>query len=217
MIQSCGDPCGCGKQSLDSALISVSQNGRKYIDLGIIKSKESKKYDFEDFRVAEKIHFVKVTGLSAQEFPYGFELMNLIAFKQKPVLVRMEKELIEKEDIVPVYATEHFILPDLLFEFNSSTINQSQQSMLDSVYTRITEVVVDKISILGHTDARGDEDYNMKLSNERAQSVKVYLLQKGVDQNLIITKGYGENMLLPKIDNLDLRNRRVEIEITIRK
>lgn len=72
-----------------------------------------------------------------------------------------------------------------------------------------------EISINGHTDNQGSDSYNQKLSEQRAKSVYEYLLKKGINNNKIKYKGYGETVPLTNNDTEENRkkNRRVEIEI----
>ncbi len=71
-----------------------------------------------------------------------------------------------------------------------------------------------------HTDARGSDAYNMKLSQARAQSCVDYLISKGVKKSSITAKGYGETQLLNKCKNnvtcpedMHQENRRTEVKI----
>ena len=72
-----------------------------------------------------------------------------------------------------------------------------------------------KIEIEGHTDNIGDEAYNLKLSNERAEAVVDYLLEKGVDKNNIIAQGLGESAPIAENETEEGRakNRRVEMNV----
>jgi len=69
--------------------------------------------------------------------------------------------------------------------------------------------------IQGHTDAYGNEDYNIKLSTSRAEAVKQYLINKGIDSSSLRAQGFGSSM--PIADNATnegrLQNRRVVIKI----
>jgi outer membrane protein OmpA-like peptidoglycan-associated protein len=71
------------------------------------------------------------------------------------------------------------------------------------------------VEIAGHTDSVGNVDYNVKLSERRASSVKQYLIKKGIDPNKVVTKGYGPTD--PVADNETeegrAKNRRVELII----
>ena len=57
------------------------------------------------------------------------------------------------------------------------------------------------IEIVGYTDDVGDDDYNLELSQQRAASVRDYLLSKGLDRNKIVTTDMGENMPVPATVN----------------
>jgi outer membrane protein OmpA-like peptidoglycan-associated protein len=76
------------------------------------------------------------------------------------------------------------------------------------------------IELSSHTDARGSDDYNMKLSQRRADGVKKYLMDKGIAENRIVAKGYGETQLVNNCgngvkcsDDEHLQNRRTEFKI----
>ena len=75
---------------------------------------------------------------------------------------------------------------------------------------------IKKMSIEGHTDDRGDADFNMKLSQARASSVSTWLSQHGVEQNRLESHGYGEEKPIKPNDTEEGRqaNRRVEFHVT---
>jgi outer membrane protein OmpA-like peptidoglycan-associated protein len=77
-----------------------------------------------------------------------------------------------------------------------------------------------KIELTSHTDSRGEDDYNMRLSDRRAQEAKNYLVEKGIPKNRIVAKGMGESELLNDCDDESdcdedqhAINRRTEIRI----
>jgi outer membrane protein OmpA-like peptidoglycan-associated protein len=72
------------------------------------------------------------------------------------------------------------------------------------------------VELAGHTDNVGSEAYNLKLSDERAQSVRQALIEQGIDPNRMISKGYGSSKPIVPNDNDDNRakNRRTEMIIT---
>ncbi|WP_423129551.1 OmpA family protein [Gaoshiqia sp. Z1-71] len=104
----------------------------------------------------------------------------------------------------------------VLFALNSFNLTSDASANLDKLVTVLKEFPDTDIEIQGHTDSSGSEEYNQKLSEQRAGSVSSYLLKKGVGQSRITTKGYGE--LSPKYDNATdsgrAQNRRVEFAIT---
>jgi OOP family OmpA-OmpF porin len=85
------------------------------------------------------------------------------------------------------------------------------KSLLDSVAVSLRKVADARIEIAGHTDSVGNDGYNMKLSQRRADSVRDYLIQQGVDGARLTARGYGETQ--PLADNATAdgraRNRRV--------
>ena len=72
-----------------------------------------------------------------------------------------------------------------------------------------------RIELAAHTDDVGDEDFNLKLSDERAQSAFEYLNKKGIAKNRMVPKGYGE--LKPAVPNSSdesrAQNRRLELRV----
>lgn len=105
---------------------------------------------------------------------------------------------------------------NLEFDFNSSRIRRSSHSDLDFLATELIKNPNYKVCILsGHTDNVGSESYNQRLSERRAEAVKTYLVNKGVNAANIETRGYGESQPLASNDTAAGRqtNRRVVIEV----
>lgn len=104
------------------------------------------------------------------------------------------------------------------FELGSSRLLQSSDQLLD----RVAEVLLNhnrlKLIVAGHTDDSGSVEFNEKLSLERAGSVKLYLVKKGVYPESIKVYGYGSRApaLNEDSDKARALNRRVEFRITTR-
>ncbi|MBY0346173.1 MAG: OmpA family protein [Neisseriaceae bacterium] len=86
---------------------------------------------------------------------------------------------------------------DGLFDFNKATLrpktSQELTDMADKVKEYGKQVNISKIVVIGRTDSIGSEAYNLKLSMARAESVKNYLVQMGVNPALIYAQGLGES------------------------
>ncbi len=81
----------------------------------------------------------------------------------------------------------------IFFEFDKSEITPRAEKQLDSVLYVLEEFPDISIKIESHTDARGTDEYNLQLSQRRAEATKKYLLEQGVELHRIISiKGYGE-------------------------
>ena len=105
---------------------------------------------------------------------------------------------------------------NLNFDFGKSTIRENSFPALDKLAKTLVEAKNWKIDIDGHTDDKGSDSFNQKLSQDRANAVKSYLVSKGVTADTIIATGFGETKPIVKNDsdaNRE-RNRRVEFKIT---
>ncbi|WP_428263580.1 OmpA family protein [Haliangium sp.] len=108
------------------------------------------------------------------------------------------------------------ILDKVYFEYNSDVIQKKSYGILDAVAaTLIGNPDISLVEIQGHTDARGSDSYNLRLSDRRAKSVRRYLIDKGVAPDRLTATGYGETQLIDKGNNeaAHAANRRVEFLI----
>lgn len=99
------------------------------------------------------------------------------------------------------------------FEYNSDALKPQASAQLKQLQLALTSESLrrDQFMVAGHTDAKGNPQYNKRLSLQRAESVKRFLVTNGVDANRMQTVGYGsEQLLIPDRPN-DPQNRRVEI------
>ena len=105
-----------------------------------------------------------------------------------------------------------FLMRNINFEFDSSVIDESSGAALDSLATFLNHNTLD-VEIAGHADDTGGEEYNMRLSLQRAESVKAALVARAVDPARISTAGYGDTLPVAPNDNDENKalNRRVEI------
>lgn len=107
----------------------------------------------------------------------------------------------------------------LLFDVDKSMLSSAASGNLAALAETLNKYPDTDVLIEGHTDADGAEDYNQRLSVERAQSVKAFLLGQNVSGARMTTSGYGETQ--PMADNTTAdgkaRNRRVDIAIYANK
>lgn len=104
---------------------------------------------------------------------------------------------------------------DLKFEFGSAVLKKKSEKMLDELVSLFQQLPEMTFQITGHTDNIGTDEYNQKLSEDRAMSVYKYFLKKGIPADHMTTKGFGSKY---PIDTNDTdagraKNRRVEIDI----
>ena len=104
---------------------------------------------------------------------------------------------------------------ETLFDFDKSVIKPAGKMALDAMVSDLAKVNVDTLIAVGHTDSIGTDEYNQKLSMRRVESVKAYLVSKGIPANQIKTEGKGESQPVASNKTREGRaqNRRVEIEV----
>ena len=104
---------------------------------------------------------------------------------------------------------------DAFFDTGKSVLKPDARAKLDDLVAKTKDVNLEVIIAVGHTDSDGSDAYNQKLSVARAESVKKYLVSKGIETNRVYTEGKGEKQ--PVADNKTkegkAKNRRVEIEV----
>ena len=107
------------------------------------------------------------------------------------------------------------VLEGINFEFNKATIKPEGKAILDKNVAVLSDDKTLDVSIEGHCDIIGSDEYNQKLSEARARSVYDYFLSKGIDASRMRTVGYGRSRPIVPNDSEANRakNRRVEINI----
>ena len=125
-----------------------------------------------------------------------------------PVGLRVDSTgcVIEKQTIV---------LQNVNFEFDSAQLTASAKESLLKVARGLSDQTSMKVEIAGHTDSKGSDAYNMKLSDRRAAAVREFLISQGVSSSQLSSRGYGEDD--PVADNSTetgrAQNRRVEFRV----
>jgi OOP family OmpA-OmpF porin len=117
----------------------------------------------------------------------------------------------------PAPVTETVVLKGVNFCFDCDTLSSEARQILDAnAMALINQRANATFEVAGHTDSIGSDAYNLRLSQRRADSVRSYLVQQGVDANRMSAVGYGESQ--PVADNGTeagrAENRRVELRIT---
>jgi outer membrane protein OmpA-like peptidoglycan-associated protein len=88
------------------------------------------------------------------------------------------------------------VIPGIEYDYDKATLRPASMKILDDVVDFLNLNNNLSVEISSHTDARGADAYNLKLSQERAKSVVDYLIQKGIKADRLIAQGYGETKLL---------------------
>jgi outer membrane protein OmpA-like peptidoglycan-associated protein len=108
---------------------------------------------------------------------------------------------------------QKLVLEGANFDFDKSFIRQEDFANLDQDVATLKEWGDVNVEVAGHTDSIGTDEYNMGLSLRRANSVRNYLVGKGLPADRLVVKGYGESQPVAGNDTPEGRfqNRRVEL------
>jgi outer membrane protein OmpA-like peptidoglycan-associated protein len=133
-----------------------------------------------------------------------------------------ERGSLDEQTADALRSGKKLILQNILFDYNKARLRGSSEKELDKLARFMRENADIKITVAGHTDAKGDSEYNLRLSRSRAQAVVNYVVSRGVDRSRLDYVGYGDkhpvarNVLESGEDNPMGRqlNRRIEISVT---
>ena len=121
-----------------------------------------------------------------------------------------------EEAVAKVEKKKIVITKRIHFEFDKSVIRPISFRILDAVVDIMKENPdIRKVRVEGHTDSKGSDAYNIKLSQRRSNSVRDYLISHGIEADRLVGVGYGETRPVATNDTAEGRaqNRRVEFTI----
>jgi OOP family OmpA-OmpF porin len=145
-----------------------------------------------------------------------------------PELVKKEAPVTPKAAAAPATpkpaAQKITLAADTLFDFDKATLRPEGKAKLDELVAKVKDIKLEVIIAVGHADRFGTDKYNQKLSEKRAESVKAYLVSKGMEPNRVYTEGKGKKQPVTKAGDCKgpkskkviaclQPDRRVEIEV----
>ncbi|MFI5148843.1 MAG: OmpA family protein [Bacteroidia bacterium] len=124
--------------------------------------------------------------------------------------------------MIPIIVGSKMVLNNIFFDFDKSTLRSTSHVELMNLIHLLKSNPAMKVEISGHTDSKGSDAYNQKLSEERANAVVAFLHGEGIEMNRMTAKGFGKSV--PAVSNTHSNgkddpagrqlNRRVELKIT---
>lgn len=132
-------------------------------------------------------------------------------------LARLEAERLEAERARLEEMINRIMLEDVYFDYDRSDLTENAKRLL----AQVAEILVNEnrfmVTVEGHTDARGTEDYNISLGARRSTVVRDFLIAYGVDGNRLASVSYGKER--PKVQGADeaaySKNRRAHFRVSI--
>lgn len=113
-----------------------------------------------------------------------------IRLESDGIVVESGDDLFKKLKLAPIH-----------FDFDRATIRPDAQIELMKIVEVMNQFQSLKIDVRSHTDSRGNDAYNMRLSERRAQATIQWMVRQGIDASRLTGKGYGESQLLNKCSN----------------
>ncbi|MEN0059905.1 MAG: OmpA family protein, partial [Bdellovibrio sp.] len=153
------------------------------------------------------------------------DLLYAAPMKPGDVLLTVTDALGDRQEtsirVVPVpKAQKEIILDNMEFVFNSNKLTGPSEKLLERNLRELSDVNIQRIVVIGHTDSIGSDEYNQKLSLRRAETVARELRRRlRVDANVVQAVGEGESRPIAtnNTDQGRQRNRRVELRLYYKK
>jgi len=174
------------KQPLAGALVSlVKVNG------GILKTETDENGAYR-FNLAKESEY----NVSAEKTNYRTDAENLAT-------IGLATSAVLKEDLYleAVVINKAIRIENIYYDFDKWNIRADAAVELDKLVKIMTDNPTIWIELGSHTDSRGKDNYNLDLSQKRAESAVQYIISRGINKNRITAKGYGETQLLNKCAN----------------
>jgi len=184
-------------------------------DLSTQKSNTELSSDIGAYQL--KVHLKHAYELRFEKAGYFAKVMTL------PALTLFKTDTLQNPEVfLKMFEVDKpIVIDNILYDFNKAVLKPASYVVLDELVNVLEMNPKIRIELSAHTDAMGSDVYNLKLSQQRAQSCVDYILSKGISAHRIMAKGYGEHMpiaanTLPDgKDNKEGRklNRRTEFKV----
>ncbi|MBI3518373.1 MAG: OmpA family protein [Bacteroidetes bacterium] len=199
---------------IDSAVVDIYLIDKKYDEPILVKSV-----------VTDKQGNYKTSIEAGQEYKIVAKKTGYLNTSTGSVINtknEIQDKTIETNFLLAKSSNKAITLENINYEFDRSDLSKSSTVALDTTLLKILQLNPDIIiEISSHTDNKGSDEYNLKLSQKRAESVVNYLVSKGIKSERLKAKGYGETMPVAPNKNKDgsdnpegrAKNRRTEFKI----
>jgi len=200
-------------------LLDENGNGIKNASITINYNESGKSNTFQvngdDGKYTAVIEVSKKEDITISVNKEGFAYNGLVI--EKEVLENNSNTILQTENLKmdTLLEGKSYNLSDIFFESESYELNKKSLAILLGFSNYLLQNTKISIAINGHTDDIGEDDKNLLLSQNRADAVKNYLIDKGINASRLKSIGYGEKK--PNVPNLNelnrAKNRRTEFEI----
>jgi outer membrane protein OmpA-like peptidoglycan-associated protein len=195
---------------------------------GLVLSESDKTPLTVEFNVYRFSDFIKVDSKTVNDGKYSQSLTDfgwyMIDFSAPGYLdvtdtvwvLNCKRKTIRKNYyLTPIEKGLTMQLNEIHFNFGKTTLSPDSYSALDKMATFLSKNPSLQVEVAGHTDSEGPDDYNLFLSQARAEAVLKYIVDKGISKDQLIAKGYGETKPVDTNETYAgmAKNRRVELVV----
>ncbi|MBE8720685.1 OmpA family protein [Sphingobacterium pedocola] len=203
---------------------------------GITRDKKTgEPLSFTTINLSDKAGKLVTTGSSDDKGVFGFDIDRNTAYLVLANKAGYMEDSVSVAGVIPQQDTtihvvlnlqpvnkvgEKFVLENIYYDFDKHNIRPDAALILDKLVTTLRNNPTLRIELSSHTDSRGSDSYNLKLSDRRAKSAVDYIVSKGIAVDRLVAKGYGETRLVNKCSNgvkcteqEHQQNRRTEVEV----
>ena len=160
----------------------------------------------------------KAVSLQAEKDDYFSKILRYPERQIAAIDTLLNPEICLKKFVL----NKPIVIENVFYDFNSAELTDTSKIVLIGIVDLMLDNPAIEIEFSSHTDSKGSEDYNMDLSEQRAQSCVTFLISNGISSSRLTSKGYGEskpiaaNTLPNGKDNPEGRqmNRRTEFRVT---
>ncbi len=131
-----------------------------------------------------------------------------------------EKVFVEDLSLGQIVLEKTIVIPNIYYDLDRAEIRSDAAQELDKLVQLLEDNPSIKIELSSHTDARSEDNYNLELSQRRAQAAVDYVVSKGISADRLLAKGYGESQLVngctnnvPCTEEQHQENRRTEFKV----
>ncbi|MDR1554319.1 MAG: OmpA family protein [Prevotellaceae bacterium] len=184
------------KEQLKEYTIAIMDGDEKFFEINVTDSSNYFVYILPD-----KNYQITANALGYDEKTEVFSTVDIPNFSDLHSKIYLDKTVIVEEPTIEITEGDsvkmmYIEIKDIFYEYNKSRLTEKSKIELDKYVQYFDEYPEMIVEIGSHTDSRGSNTYNMKLSEQRAKSVVDYFVSKGIDANRLVWKGYGEEQLL---------------------
>lgn len=182
------------RKTLEGSMVYLMDENNQVISQKITEANGN--YRFEDDMDCEKQYVVRASNEEKEYEP----LEKVVMTPEGTMMLQVDLALTPPD--CPVDDLDcRLDLKPIYFDFDKHNIRPDAEVELAKILEAMKEYPQLNIHIESHTDSRGNDAYNMRLSERRAKSTLEWLVEKGIDRDRLSSKGYGESQLINNCSN----------------